>query len=107
MQVAVRSHATAAAWASPRTVFCPAGGLFLVGGLAGAAEGGSHGVWDEPAEALCGALEHDLASLAVARKRHVLDGKMVVAVPVPGPYGSVAPRGCGHDREGLESRPLG
>ena len=75
-------------WASPRTVFCPAEGLFPVGGLAGAAEGGSHGVWDEPEEALCGALEHDLASLAVARKRHVLDGKMVVAVPVPGPYGS-------------------
>jgi hypothetical protein len=62
--------------------------LFPVGGLAGAAEGGSHGPWDEREEALSGALEHNLASLAVARKRHVLDGKMIVAVPVPGPYGS-------------------
>lgn len=60
------------------TVSCPAEGLFPVRGLAGAAEGGSHGPWDEPEEELCHALEHNLASLAVARKRYALDGKMVV-----------------------------
>ena len=91
MQVDVRSHATAVAMIDPGpplrsnrwitlvvTVSCPAEGFFPVGGLASAAEGSSHGPWDEPGEAFSGALEHNLASLAVGRERHVLDGKMVV-----------------------------
>ena len=67
------------------TVSCPAEGFFPVGGLASAAEGGSHGPWDEPGEALSGAWEHNLASLDVARKRHVLDGNGRGVLPVPDP----------------------
>jgi len=88
------------------TVSCPAEGLFPVGGLASAAEGGSHGPWDKPGEALSGVLEHNLPlPWLLPASVTCRTGRWSWGIACAG-AGRAAPHGCGHDRERLEFRPF-